>query len=258
MTSGMNLDYFKLDEDSTTQLHIPISTGVGESGTPLPHTLRGDNIVSISLLLCFVVYVLSLSWSGRFISHQLKDFFRSTHVASDDMPSFHFPIYLVMSFITCFMLAICAFYYATEHLEYEFVIENQTLVIAIFIGLFVVYFSLKWIAYQLVNGVFFGSNKSLQWSHAYLLLTALEGVLLFPFVLMIVYLGFNAHNALFWFAFILILNKVLTFYKCWRIFFKQKGRFLQIFLYFCALEATPLLAVTGVWLAIVNLLKVNF
>ena len=254
----MSSDYFKLDEDSTIQLHIPVSTGVGESGTPQPYTLRGDNAISISLLLCFMVYVLSVARSGRFIGRQLKDFFRSTRVASDDTPPLHTPFYVIMAFGTCFMLAICSFFYATEQMEYEFVIESQVLVIALFIGLFAVYFFLKWLAYRLVNEVFFGSNKSLQWTRAYLLLTALEGVLLFPLVIVIVYLGLTVQNALFCFAFILILNKVLTFYKCWDIFFKQKGRFLQIFLYFCALEATPLLAISGVWLAIINLLKVNF
>ena len=258
MTSDVSSDYFKTVEDSTLLLHYPVSTGVGESGTPLPYTLRGDNVITVSLLLCFIVYVLSLAHSGRYIIRLLKDFFRFTYVESSDAYSPHLAFYLSMAFVNCLMLAICSYEYATDGLGFDFVIESQALVIAIFLGLFVLYFFLKWLAYRIVNEVFFGSNKSLQWTRSFLFIMALEGVLLFPLVLITVYFAFSAPKALFYFCCVLFLTKILTFYKSWSIFFRQKGLFLQIFLYFCALEVTPLLAFCGVLLAIVNLLKVNF
>ncbi|MDE6689035.1 MAG: DUF4271 domain-containing protein, partial [Prevotella sp.] len=79
-----------------------------------------------------------------------------------------------------------------------------------------------------------------------------------PLVLLLVYFNFDAEKALFCFVVILILNKLLTFYKCWSIFFRQNGGILQTFLYFCALEITPLLAFAGAWLAMTDFLKVNF
>jgi len=54
------------------------------------------------------------------------------------------------------------------------------------------------------------------------------------------------------------LVKILTFYKSYIIFFKQKRYFLQIILYFCALEIVPLFALWGGLLSIVDLFKIKF
>ena len=58
--------------------------------------------------------------------------------------------------------------------------------------------------------------------------------------------------------FILLLTKILTFFKLWAIFFRQTGYFLQIILYLCALEIIPLLSLVGVLSLIADVLKVNF
>ena len=46
--------------------------------------------------------------------------------------------------------------------------------------------------------------------------------------------------------------------KLFAIFFKNKGAYLQLFLYFCALEIIPLLACWGVLRMINGYLKINF
>jgi len=132
------------------------------------------------------------------------------------------------------------------------------MVVMILCALFGLYFMVKWFLYSVVNTVFFSGNKKLQWDYAFLLITAIETVLLFPLVLLIVYFEWSVKIALFFFVFVLIINKMLTFYKSWSIFFRQNNRSLQIFLYFCALELTPLFVFGGAWLSIVNVLKVNF
>ena len=53
-------------------------------------------------------------------------------------------------------------------------------------------------------------------------------------------------------------SKILSFYKTYLIFFRKKGPFLQIFLYFCALEIVPLFALWGVLTIVANYLKINF
>ncbi|MDE5987693.1 MAG: DUF4271 domain-containing protein, partial [Prevotella sp.] len=57
---------------------------------------------------------------------------------------------------------------------------------------------------------------------------------------------------------IIIFVKLLLFYKCFLIFFKKKGAFLQIFLYFCTLEIVPPLILWGILITIANYLKVNY
>lgn len=44
---------------------------------------------------------------------------------------------------------------------------------------------------------------------------------------------------------VVFLVKLLSFYKCYVIFFRQNGIFLQIILYFCALEIVPLATLWG-------------
>ncbi|MBR6129849.1 MAG: DUF4271 domain-containing protein, partial [Bacteroidaceae bacterium] len=62
----------------------------------------------------------------------------------------------------------------------------------------------------------------------------------------------------FYFVSIVIIAKILTFYKCWSIFFRQKSIFLQIILYLCALEIIPLLSLGGILVLVTDLLKVNY
>jgi hypothetical protein len=91
-----------------------------------------------------------------------------------------------------------------------------------------------------------------------LFLTAGEGVLLFPLVLLQVYFDLSLESAAVYFIFVLILNKFLTFYKSWIIFFRQKSVFLQNILYFCALEIAPLLAFGGALVMTIELLIIKF
>ena len=60
-------------------------------------------------------------------------------------------------------------------------------------------------------------------------LTSLEGVLLFPLVLLQVYFSLSLQAALIYTLFVIIFIKMLSFYKCYAIFFKRSGASLQIF-----------------------------
>ena len=86
---------------------------------------------------------------------------------------------------------------------------------------------------------------------------ALQGVLLFPMLTLQIYFDFSAENSIIYISVVLFLNKILTFYKSFQIFFKGNGLYLQTFLYFCALEIVPLLAFGGFGLTIIDLYKIN-
>ena len=83
-------------------------------------------------------------------------------------------------------------------------------------------------------------------------------MLLFPLVLLLIYFQISVQNAAFYFIFVLSFVKILTFYKSYIIFFKQKDYFLQIILYFCTLEMIPLSVLWTALMVITNSLKVNF
>ena len=77
-------------------------------------------------------------------------------------------------------------------------------------------------------------------------------------MLLQVYFGLSVEKALVIIVFTLLLGKIMSFYKSWVIFFRQNDFVLQIFLYFCALEIMPLLALWGVLMQIVKYLEVIY
>jgi hypothetical protein len=105
--------------------------------------------------------------------------------------------------------------------------------------------------------VFFSKRKILQFHGSLLLITSLEGVALFPLVLLLAYFQFSLQNAIYYTATIVIFAKILTFYKSYTIFFNEKSGFLQNILYFCALEMIPLISLWSGLLVITENLKIN-
>ena len=86
----------------------------------------------------------------------------------------------------------------------------------------------------------------------------MEGVLLSPFVLLHVFGSLSLQITLIGVASVVILAKILTFYKCYLIFFQRFGAILQIFLYFCALEMIPLVGLVGLLETFNEFLEINF
>ena len=91
-----------------------------------------------------------------------------------------------------------------------------------------------------------------------LLLSAIEGALLFPAILFQSYFEASPLNVIIYALFVVILVKIFTFYKCYVIFFRKNGLFLQIILYFCTLEIIPLLVLWGGLGIITNALTINY
>jgi hypothetical protein len=85
-----------------------------------------------------------------------------------------------------------------------------------------------------------------------------EGVLLFPALLLQTYFQFPIQNVAYYCFGVVILIKILTFYKTYIIFFRQNALYLQNILYFCALEMVPLLSLWGGLAVIVNQVRVIF
>lgn len=247
------------DVDSTGSVTFHVGQPAeGELGTPRPYSVGRDDGLSALLLVCFVSLIVVMATTRRIASRQLKEFFFPSAADDHGGQQHAMPLLLFLATINCVMMGVCSFIYADSHVAGLFTVSSSLTVTAIFFGLFVVYFALKWLVYNIVNGILFGGKKSLQWQQAYLFLVAMEGVLMLPLVLMVVFLGLSVEKAFYYFIFVLILNKTLAFYKSRSIFFRQKILFLQNILYFCALEVMPLFAFGGIWLLLTQYLKVNY
>lgn len=250
--------FFERDSVYRTEVSSP---GYGAAGDPVPYMLRSDNMITLLLLLCFVVFSVSLARSKHFITRQLKNFFYTSHGDDDETigetsGELRFQLFLV--FVGCLLIALAGYLFVTDRIAQTFVLANDFQLVALLFGAMVAYHGAKSLLYTVVNNVFFGSKKNIQYLKDSLFLNATMSVLLFPVVMLMIYFDLSVQNAIYFFGIVLIMVKILTFYKAWAIFFRQKGGVLQTFLYFCTLEVTPLLVFCGVMLALVDVLIIKF
>jgi len=232
---------------------------LGVAGDPVPYTVAGDDFVTTLLIFCFLMACVAFAKSRLFIIRQAKTFFRTprfgTTVITETSNELRFQLFLALQ--TCLLVAIGYFIYSRASISDTFTID-QYLVISIYAGYVATYFLLKALLYTLVDWVFFDRKKNEQWMKSYLFLLSCVGVALFPAIMLMTYFGFSLQAAVVYALVVVIIAKILSFYKSFIIFFRRNGTFLQIILYFCALEVVPLFALWGGLVLISHYLKINF
>ncbi len=254
--------YYKQNFFSTDSLWHPELNGgrYGIAGDPVPYTIKGDSMITALLLCCFIMMFVAFSKSRLFIMRQAKYFFRiprrNTTGITETANEFNFQFFLAAQ--TCLLFSLVAFFFAQEYNSDTFLVSSQYQLIAMLFGVFVGYFVVKALLYTFVNWVFFGWRQNEQWMKSFLFVTSVEGVVMFPFVVSQAYFGLPVKSTMLYVAAVVIMSRLLSLYKCFLIFFRQKGIYLQIILYFCALEIMPLLTLCGVLSVMISYLNINF
>lgn len=236
---------------------------LGVAGDPVPYSIARDNLITLLLILCFMLASVAFSRSRRFMHKQVKELSREPRntmgggmgAITETSEEFRAQFFLV--FQTCLLLSLVYFSYVQLYVAQTFTID-QAPVIGIFCAMFAGYFTFKAIAYWAVNAVFFDSKLNEMWMKSYLFLVSMEGAALYPVVILQAYFGLSPVATFASTAAVVILFKMLAFYKAYIIFFKRGSLSLQIFLYFCALEIMPMAAQWGLLAIVSSYLKVNF
>jgi len=244
-----------------TIFHTEVGGGrFGMSGDPVPYTIRNDNLITSLLLVCFVASLIAFSVSGNFFWSQIKKFFYQSKAAersvTETSPEVKSQLYFLTQ--TCLLLALLFFLYIRQFVTDSFILSDEYLLVAIFFGIIVGYFLLKYAIYCFVNLVFFDGKRNRQYLLTLLFVHAVEGILLFPAVMLYAFFDLQPQTIIYYFVSVVVLVKMLTFYKGFVIFFKQNGFYLQNILYFCTLEIVPLVALWSGLTVIVNALKIIF
>ena len=215
----------------------------GVAGDPIPYSIARDSTISTILLFCFVVAIVGFSQSARFIMLQFKTMFRQpsekTTEISETASELRFLFFFVMQ--TCLLGALIGFFSMRDKIAANFT-DDQHIAIVVFGIVILLYFLLRIALYQLTGWVFFDKKQTRQWMKFMLFSFSTIGVVLYPLVLLDAYFNLSVKTTLTCVAIIVILFKLLAFYKSFLIFFSKKAVYLQFFLYFCALEIVPLFA----------------
>lgn len=234
----------------------------GVAADPVPYTLSNDNVITALLIGCFIMAIIAINNSRRFILRQAKDFFyvqksdRRTTNITETTSEVRFQLFLVI--LSCLLFSIVYFLYTLENVADTFILSSQYHLLVVYFICIVAFHLTRLALYTLINWIFFDRHSSRMWNKSQLFLAAVEGVLLLPFVMLITYFGMPARNAMMYVLAIVAIFEILSFCKCYAIFFRRKGGFLQIILYFCALEIVPLLALLGAMIELNNILKISY
>ena len=254
--------YYKEGFFSKDSLFHPELEGgrYGTAGTPIPYSVRGDDVITSLLLLSFIMAIIAYSNIRGFFTRQAKNFFYLTHKGTtsttETATDARFQVFIV--FLTSLMFATLYYFYSLHHHGDAYNLTSQYYLILIFWAIFLLYFFGKMALFTTVNSVFFNGKINGQWIKTLLFIIALEGLLSFPAVIMGPYFDMPVQKVAIYVAVMLIFVKMITFYKCYTIFFRQNVVSLQIILYLCALEIVPLLALWEVLDITANSLKINF
>ena len=232
----------------------------GISGDPLPYSIRNDNVITSILLIFFVLTIIAYANTHKFVMRQLKTFFYMPHDGVGEIPEsgseLRFQLFLVL--LSTVMLSLLYYLY-TIHLNGDnFILRSQYHLIAIYMVMMIGYFVISWILYSVVNSVFFDGKRNKHWMKIKLFISSMEGIVMFPAVLLQAYFNMSDQNVIIYVVIVLFFVKLWSFFKCYVVFFRRNVFELQIILYFCALEMVPLLAFWGALGYVTDSLIINF
>ena len=232
----------------------------GISGDPLPYSIRNDNVITSILLIFFVLTIIAYANTHKFVMRQLKTFFYMPHDGAGEIPEsgseLRFQLFLVL--LSTVMLSLLYYLY-TIHLNGDnFILRSQYHLIAIYMVMMIGYFVISWILYSVVNSVFFDGKRNKHWMKIKLFISSMEGIVMFPAVLLQAYFNMSEQNVIIYVVIVLFFVKLWSFFKCYVVFFRRNVFELQIILYFCALEMVPLLAFWGALGYVTDSLIINF
>ena len=232
----------------------------GIAGDPVPYTVHADNLMTGLLLLCFIMIVVAFSSVKDFLLHQFKSFFYFSRDVSSEVSEtaveFRFQFFLVM--LASLLISLLFYFYTLYYIGETYILRSPYYLILIYWGIIMGYYLLKAMLYTIVNLVLFDSKRNKQWMRSFLFISSVEGILMFPIMMINGYFDISVASASVYVLVVLTIIKILTFYKCFIIFFSRNVVKLQIILYFCALEIVPLLFVWSILNATANMLKINF
>lgn len=235
-------------------------TGVqnGVAGVAIPYSMRTDPYITIMLLACIIISTVLVSRLRSFVARRSKVILNTVSGHNEKETSNEIQAQMVLNVMGAMLMSFFLFSYVQHFVSDTYMLDTQYHLMGIFLVLLLGYKLLKLICYFIVNNVFWNGKHNLQYVYARLFIGCIESVSLLLVVLVRIYFELNIISTTFCVIFVLAIAKLLSFYKCYVIFFKQKGGFFHFFLYLCTLEIIPLAVLGTTVLMAANILKVNF
>ncbi|MCD8310813.1 MAG: DUF4271 domain-containing protein [Prevotellaceae bacterium] len=224
-----------------TAVSIICTAAAGMEGIPMPYTPRMDDGITAILLGCFFLSAYILSRSRKFLQQLAKDFLlhreRPSIFTTSTATDLRYLLLLLLQ--TCVLGGIYFFDCSVD--KHPALLGQCTpfLLLAIYTGGCLLYLFAKWLLYTFLGWIFFDKNIVSLWLESYSTLLYYLGFALFPLVLLIVYFNLSLQIVLVVGLILVLLFKILVFYKWIKLFCDNLHGILLLIVYFWAVEIIP-------------------
>lgn len=246
--------------DSVVVLPPHKQTVTSLEGEPMPYLLRSDPAITGIFLLCFFLMSIALGRNRKYIAQRLKNLFvqRDRISLFDESGDAVHSYTVVLASLTCFLSGVYLYRYFLVAEVYVIDSVPHFLLLGVYVACALVFVLLKGAFYDFVNWIFFNKEQRRSWRKTFFDLVGGICFLLFPVLLLVVYLNLDFQISNYFIFFVLLISELVLFYKCIRNFFSQIYGCLHFILYFCALEVVPLILFWKVIDYINNILILNY
>lgn len=227
--------------DSAFQRKAYASSQQGHTAERQAYSVSGDDYITGLLLVTTFLAVYVVVHGKKFLqNHNLlptsrKQSANEPHVTT----SLEIQAQLFLILETCFTLGIIATS-ILEHLNPTLSLTGTPYaLLAIATAAFFVFYLLKIALYSFINSIFFDRATLIRWNDTYLFSIFLQGMLLLPVTLLVIYAGISLSWLIGAWAVMFGVAKVFLFVQAFGIFPKKKTSVVHILLYLCSVEIIP-------------------
>lgn len=208
---------------------------------PLPYAPGTDDAVSIVLLTGFLLSAYALARGRRFLLQLAKDFLsdrqRTSLFAYSTTDDMRYLLLLILQ--TCVLGGVYVFACFADVRPELTAGRSSLLCMAVYTGFWIAALVLKWLLYSAVGATFFTDAQTSGWLESYSTLLYYLGFVIYPLLLLSIYLGWRVEILFAWGVLLALCFKIMVFYKWKQLFCDNLHGTFLLFLYFCALEIVP-------------------
>lgn len=211
------------------------------NGESLPYLLRNDSMITIILFASLMLVAYVLSNGKKHLLQQLKYLIvnreRNNLFDNPTTGYAHYTPLLILH--TCMLSGVCLYYYSANTQPALFQLYPHSLLLGGYVGSILVLLLAKYLCYGFINWIFFDKISNKAWINIYNDSIIWSGFFLLPIILLVVYFDLSLIISLFLVSIVIIISKIVLFYRGFSIFFKNFYGCFHLILYLCALEILP-------------------
>lgn len=224
----------------------------------IPYRVSADSHAACAVLVCFIMLVYMLIRYGSEMRAQMHDFFLPTRIRQGHHQGLSTAQGLLSMPYVCVMLgmmgSIGVSVMAQDSLALLGSNAARLAVQGFYMAAWLAFLFCKVNSYAFINWIFFNKQARREWHDTLFLILTLEAVLLFPVLLVMVYMSPSTQVFTWSVLSVIALAKVLLLYKATQVFSVKIYGALHLFVYFCTLEVAPLWATLKILAHITDLL----